>query len=70
MKEDKAKIAKAIYQFLKATSHGINILDVTYSKDGYDEYVTVEYASGTIRRVNVACDSGVAMMMDVLREVV
>lgn len=69
MKEDKTKIAKAIFNFLKATSHGIDILDVTYSKEGYNEYVTVEYASGTIQRVNVACDSGVAMMMDVLREV-
>lgn len=70
MKEDKAKIAKAIFQFLKATRHGTDIVDVTYSKDGYNEYITVEYASGTIDMINVACDSGVAMMMDVLREVV
>lgn len=69
MKEDKTKIAKAIYTFLKNTRHGINIVDVRYSKEDYNEHVIVEYASGTIKRVNVACDSGVSMMMDVLKAV-
>ena len=69
--EDKAVITQALFQALKTTVEGVNLAEMKYQELGNgDELVTLIYDNGYRKTVNVSCDSGVALMKDVLREIV
>ena len=64
MREDKQAICDALCKALQLTRSGSDISEIRYNAEG--EYVTVYYTSGHIN-INVAFDSGMAMIRDILR---
>ena len=64
MREDKQAICNALCTALQLTRSGSDISEIEYHPEG--EYVTVYYTSGHIN-INVAFDSGIAMIRDILR---
>lgn len=64
MREDKQAICNALCKALQLTRSGSDISEIEYHAEG--EYVTVYYTSGHIN-INVAMDSGIAMIRDILR---
>ena len=69
--EDKEVVTQALFQALKTTVEGVNLAEMKYQQlENNDELVTLIYDNGYRKTVNVSCDSGVALMKDVLREIV
>ncbi len=62
--EDKQKICDLLCATLQATNNAADVIDVYYDKDHED--VTVIFVNGGKRRINVACDSGTAMIRDIM----
>ena len=62
--ENKHEIVKALAQLLKLTRAGQDIADITF--EPVEEIATVVYLDGSTERVNVFCDSGIAMIRDIL----
>lgn len=66
--EDKNEITKALFQAIKTTVEGVHIKDMRYDKLQNDhETVTIIFDNDYHKTVNVSCDSGIALMRDVLR---
>lgn len=70
MKENKVEIVKELEKCLRKTrfggfGDGIK-LDYVYDEGRFEEYVEVTYDGGWKQRINVACDSGIAMIYDVI----
>lgn len=69
--EDKEAVTQALFNALKTTVEGVDIAEMNYRRlSNNEELVTIVYNTGYRKTVNVSCDSGVALMKDVLREVV
>lgn len=63
--ESKQKILNALLIAIQTTRAGRDVTDLRY--DEKDETVHVDFESGRDGRViNVACDSGIAMIRDVV----
>ena len=65
--EDKARITKKLCELLRLTSQYYDIADMTYEHEGTKELVRVEFQGGGHTDINVALDSGSALIRDVLR---
>lgn len=63
--EDKHEICNLLCKTLQATRGGYDILSVTYVKQ--KDAVIVLFAGGGVKTINVAMDSGVAMIRDVMK---
>ena len=63
-REDKQAICTALCTALQLTRSGSGISEIESHAEG--EYVTVYYTTGHIN-INVAFDSGVAMIRDILK---
>ena len=63
--ENKQVILNLLLKALKQTRDAFDVEDLIY--DGEKETVTVLFISGGTRTVNVAMDSGVAMIRDVMK---
>jgi hypothetical protein len=66
MREDKQKILDLLLPAVKATRDQHDLQALNY--DAEKEIVAVVYENGVLN-VNVACDSGIAMILDVLRAI-
>ena len=64
MREDKQAICTALCKALQLTRSGSSIFEIRYNAEG--EYVTVYYTTGHIN-INVALDTGTAMIRDIMR---
>lgn len=64
--EDKQSILDCLLKTYQQTRAGIDIDSMTIDSD---EYVTVAFSNGTEQRINCACDSGAAMILDVVRNI-
>lgn len=62
--EDKFEIIKALSKALMMTRAGENILYIVYEA-GHEE-VQIKFINGYEKHVNVECDSGIAMIRDVV----
>lgn len=69
MHEDKEKILEKLFQTLVLTRAGWNLMDLEYKRESGLETVTAVYANGTKKRINVSCDSGIALIRDVCRHI-
>lgn len=69
MHEDKEKILEKLFQALVLTRAGWNLMDLEYKKETGLETVTAVYANGHKKRINVSCDSGIALIRDVCRQI-
>ncbi|MBQ0078402.1 MAG: hypothetical protein KBS66_00730 [Eubacterium sp.] len=67
MKEDKQKICDALLEAFKLTRERDNIVSIEY--DVQTEMVCVLYASGFKMLINVAMDSGMAMISDIMKQI-
>ena len=65
MEENKQEICNLLAATLQATSNASDLVALTYRDE--DETVEVLFASGGKRVVNVAMDSGTAMIRDIMR---
>lgn len=64
MTENKQKICDLLLITLQATSNAADVISLTH--DEKSETVTVTFLSGGKRVVNVAMDSGTAMIRDIM----
>ena len=64
MLENKQQILDLLLKTLQATANATDIASLTY--DAEHESVTVKFENGGSRIVNVAMDSGTAMIRDVM----
>lgn len=65
--EDKKDIVARLKLLLIATRAGSNIEDLLLSED--EQFVTIMFKEGGSRKVNVAGDSGYAIILDVMKMV-
>ena len=67
--EDKAAITKALLPVLQMTRNHADLVSLVYSRDrdGGMEIVTATWEGGTTMSCNVSCDSGTALIRDVMR---
>lgn len=64
--DDKQHICNLLLETLQATRGASDLVSLEF--DPVKEIVTGTFESGGIRRCNVACDSGVAMIRDVVNQ--
>ena len=67
MKENKQQICDALMEAFKLTRERDNIVSLEY--DVNTEIVCVTYASGFKLLINVAMDSGMAMIKDIMNHI-
>lgn len=63
--EDKAQICELLLEALKLTRAGADIEKLVY--DEKTEQVGIIWRNGYVGKVNVACDSGIAMIRDITK---
>lgn len=71
MSEDKQKICDLLLPVLQATRDLHNLVSLEYVRqDKYKEFVKAKFANEYETVANVSMDSGVAMIRDILRQIV
>ena len=70
MAEDKQKICDKLLETLRATRKFSDLINLEYVKEQYDDFVIVTYGNGHRKKVTVTCDSGMAMIMDIMHHIV
>ncbi len=66
--EDKQNICNLLLKTLQATDNAHDVVSITYERQNdSDELVTVKFASGGYRKINVSMDSGTAMIKDIMK---
>ena len=68
MYEEKSKIVSALFDCLKITRAGNDIVSMTYHYRTGLETVTIKFRGGIEKDIDVSCDSGIAMIRDILRK--
>lgn len=63
--EDKQEIVMYLKWLLKATRAGGSIEKLVLSED--EKNVTIRFSSGCAKDVNIECDSGIAIIQDVVK---
>lgn len=66
--EDKKKICDLLLPVLQATYNLHDLVDLEYDEIG--EKVIATFANGSIKRANVAMDSGTSMIRDIIGQIV
>ena len=69
MKEYKQVICDLLLVTLNATRDGRDIVSLEYIKTDTAEEVIVTFENGHQQAVNVACDSGTAMIKDIMSRI-
>ena len=73
--EDKQEICKKLYELLKITRAGENLIGIEYEKDGEEEYAKLYWQhdplgrNGIIQKICITGDSGRAIILDVLKRI-
>lgn len=69
MEENKQKICDLLSKALIETRGGSNISGIRYINDTEKnmEFAVVMFMGGGSRHINVTCDSGVAMIRDIMK---
>lgn len=69
MDEDKQKICDLLLPALQATRGGSKLVNLIYAADPKKETVMAEFQGGRKRVADVTCDSGTALIYDVMRQI-
>ena len=70
-KEDKAEIAQAFAEVLKQTRDYADLRSLEYIKEANgEETVVATFDNGKTKTANVSYDSGIAMISDIMRQIV
>ena len=69
MKENTFILCQRLLKLVQATRAGADVVDIEYFGNDHtdDAHVDITWANGSVKRVDVTCDSGIAMIKDVLR---
>lgn len=67
MDENKVEIVQKLFEVLRITRAGSNLISMEYKEEGYDEYVVLTFDNGYSRMANVTADSGKALIIDALK---
>ena len=68
--EDKQEIINWLFQTLKQTVAGVGLEAIKYELlTNGDEIAILMYDNGYRKSVNISCDSGLALMRDILRAI-
>lgn len=68
--EDKETIINCLLYTLKQTVAGVGLDYICYEQlNNGDEIAVLMYDNGYRKSVNITCDSGVALMRDILRNI-
>ena len=68
--ENKETIINCLYQALKFTVAGVGLEAIRYEQlTNGDEIAVLMYDNGYRKSVNISCDSGLALMRDILRAI-
>ena len=68
--EDKQEIINWLFQTLKQTVAGVGLESIKYEQlNNGDEIAVLMYDNGYRKSVNISCDSGIALMRDILRNI-
>ena len=68
--EDKQNIINYLFQTLKQTVAGVGLERINYEQlTNGDEIAVLIYDNGYRKSVNISCDSGLALMRDILRNI-
>ena len=69
MKENTFILCQRLLKLVQATRAGANVVDIEYFGNDHtdDAHVDITWANGSVKRVDVTCDSGIAMIKDVLQ---
>ena len=65
LKEDKQEICSLLCRALRATINARDLVSLSYYPE--NEIVIACFRGGGTRQINVACDSGTAMIRDIMR---
>jgi hypothetical protein len=65
MTENKQAICNSLTDTLNLTRCHSDLMALTYRPD--EEIVVAHYENGAVKEINVACDSGIAMIVDIIR---
>lgn len=65
MYENKQEICNNLLRALQRTRNCYDVIDLEYDPD--KDEVSATFESGLVRHINVECDSGTALIMDVVR---
>lgn len=65
--ENKAEIAKKFCDTLRMTREFEKLQSLEYAHDDFREYVTATFDNGYTKKINVAYDSGIAMIRDIIK---
>ena len=68
MREDKQKICDLLLKALQETRNLHDLTDLQYDKE--NDIVIATFDSGYTKKANVACDSGTAMIRDIIEQIV
>lgn len=65
--EDKEEITYRLFDALRMTREHMDLQSLEYSKDEYKEIVTATFEDGYSKEINIALDSGIAMIRDIIK---
>lgn len=69
MKENKREICKQLLPVLQATSDFLDLISLEYSNSENGEIVTATFLNGATKTANVNFDSGTAMILDIIKQI-
>ena len=70
MEENKKEICERLLPVLQATENLWDLVSLEYSNSENGEVVTATFLSGATKTANVALDSGTAMILDIVEQIV
>lgn len=68
MNENKQMICNLLLPALQATRNLYDLTDLHYDEE--NEVVVASFDGGSVKVANVACDSGTAMIRDIIKSIV
>lgn len=70
MEENKKEICEKLIPVLQATENLWDLVSLEYSNSEDGEIVTATFLNGATKTANVALDSGTAMILDIVEQIV
>lgn len=70
MEENKKEICERLLPVLQATGNLWDLVSLEYSNSEDGEIVTATFLNGATKTANVALDSGTAMILDIVEQIV
>jgi len=67
-REDKIEIIKSLEELLKKTDNFSDLVKLEYQKNEYNEIIIATFKGGGTKKANITADSGTAIIIDVINQ--